>query len=258
MFTLLEDMPTWLLAIVVIAGGTTVYVGALVLLRDAIAKSMREMHNDVAGYIFAVVGVLYALLLGFVILTSWEKFGAADGDVQQEAASLTALYQTSSGLPNGMQQLAQAELRRYTGLIISREWKTMAHGHASPSVEASLDRLYRIYARAGRAGVQDNVDTASLQLLNDVTTERAQRVTDAAGSIDTVMWAVVLFGACCTLAFALLFYLENAGVQIVMIGILAALVFSMLFLLIVLDHPFSGDFHISSEPFRLALDGMQP
>jgi hypothetical protein len=71
------------------------------------------------------------------------------------------------------------------------------------------------------------------------------------------MWVVVFFGAICTLAFALLFYLENAGIQIAMMAILASLIFSMLFLLVILDHPFSGDFHISPEPLRLALEGMR-
>lgn len=256
MLSVLEEIPTWLLAVLIIGGGTALYVGVLGLLRDVIAKSVREMHNDVAGYVFAVVGVLYALLLGFVILTTWERFGSAEGDVHHEAASLSALYQTSVGLPKGVRPLVQRELRRYTELIIDDEWPAMSSGHGSAPVDASLDRLYALYGTGGRAGVQDNADSSSFQLLNDVSTLRAARLFDAAGSLDAVMWAVVLFGAVCVLAFALLFYLEHAGIQITMMAILAALIFSMLFLLLVLDQPFSGDFHLSSEPFRLTLETM--
>jgi hypothetical protein len=254
--TALDDLPTWLLAILVIGGCTGFVVGLQFLLRDTVKASMRDMHNEVAGYVFAAVGVLYALLLGFVILASWEHVGAAETDVQREAASLTALNETSVGLPDGMRQTAQAELRRYTSLVINDEWSAMAHGHSSPKVDASLDRLYQIYASGGRAGVQDNVDNASLQLLNEIGSARAERLSGAAGSLDGIFWAVVFFGGICTLAFALLFYLENAGIHIAMIAILAALISSMLFLLVVLDHPFSGDFHVSSEAFRLALEHM--
>ncbi len=256
MVSALEEIPTWLLGILIIGGGTALYVGTLVLLRDRIAKAVREMHNDVAGYVFAVVGVLYALLLGFVILTTWESFGSAADGVNREAASVSALYETSVGLPKSVQPKVRTELRRYASLIVHDEWPAMASGHASAKVDASLNRLYVLYSASGRAGVQDNADSSSLQLLNDVAALRATRVLDAGGSIDSVMWAVVLFGAACMMAFALLFYLEHAGIQIVMMALFGALVLSMIFLLVVLDNPFGGDFHVTSEPFRLALDSM--
>jgi hypothetical protein len=258
MTTVLNDLPTWLLAILVIGGCTGLAVGVMLLLRNPVKSSMRDMHNDVAGYVFAVVGVLYALLLGFVILTSWEHVGAAETDVHREAASLTALYETSVGLPQGTQQPARMELRRYTSLVINEEWGAMAHGHSSPRVDASLDRLYQIYTKAGKAGVQDTVDSASLQLLNEVADTRAERLSGASGTLTGVFWAIVFFGGAITLAFALLFYLENAGIQIAMITLLAALISSMLFLLIVLDHPYSGGFSISPEAFRSALERMHP
>lgn len=258
MTTLLDDIPTWLVALIVIGGGTGIAVGLLLLLRGTIRKSMREMHNDVAGYVFAVVGVLYALLLGFVILASWEHIGAVQDDIDREAASLTALYETSSGLPIGIQQPIRTEIRRYTNLVINDEWAAMSHGHGSPKVDTSLDRLYRLYARAGRPGVQDNVDSQSLQLLNEVDSARTERLSGASGTIDTVLWAIILFGGVCTLGFALLFYLENAGIQIAMIALLAALVSSMFFLLVILDHPFSGGYQVSPEAFRHALVQMHP
>src|SRR5207302_452839 len=93
MTTVLNDLPTWLVAILVIGGVTGLAVGLLLVLREAIHGSMREMHNDVAGYLFAGVAVLYALLLGFVVFASWEHVGTAETDVQGEAASLTSLYQ---------------------------------------------------------------------------------------------------------------------------------------------------------------------
>ena len=257
MSALLNDLPTWLLAFIVIGGCTGLAVGLLLLLRNAIKASMREMHNEVAGYVFAVVGVLYALLLGFIILSTWEHVAAAETDVQREAASLTALFQTSAGLPDEMRQQARTELRRYTSLVITDGWPALAHGRASPRVDASLDRLYRVYAQGSRAGVPDSLDNASLQLLNEVSAARAERVAGAHGFLDGVMWFVVLFGGVCTLGFALLFYLENAGIQVAMIAVLAALVSSMLFLLIVLDHPYSGGYSISPEPFQVALEQMR-
>src|SRR5215471_2771476 len=133
MTTLLNDLPTWLVALIIIGGCTSLAVVLLLLLRERVRASMREMHNDVAGYVFAVIGVLYALLLGFITFASWEHIGAAEDDVQREAAALTALYDTSVGLPPGMRQQAQSELRRYTHLVITIGWPALAHGEPSPS-----------------------------------------------------------------------------------------------------------------------------
>jgi hypothetical protein len=258
MSTILNDLPTWLVAVIVIGGCTGLAVGLLLLLRDTVKSSMRESHNDVAGYVFAVVGVLYALLLGFVILATWEGIGTATTDVEREAASLTAMYETSAGLPHGIQETARTEIRGYTSLVINDEWSAMAHGHSSPKVDATLNRLYHTYAEVGGSGTQNTVDSESLTLLNEVANARAERLSGATGSLNGIFWGVIIFGGICTLAFALLFYLENAGIQIAMIGILAALISSMLFLLIVLDHPYAGGYSISPEALRVALEGMHP
>ena len=258
MTAFLNDLPTWLVALIVVGGCTGIAVGLLLLVRGRVKASMREMHNDVAGYVFAVIGVLYALLLGFVILASWEHVGAAETNVHTEAASLTALYESSVGLPGGMREQAQSEIRRYTSLVITVGWPALAHGRASPQVDASLARLYQIYAIGNRAGVPAGVDTASLELLNQVSSARADRLAGAHGFLTGPLWGVVIFGGICTLAFALLFYLENAGIQIAMMGILAALISSMLFLLIILDHPFAGGYSISPEPLQVALEQMHP
>ena len=41
-------------------------------------------HNDVAGFIIAVVGVIYAVLLAFVVIVSWENFSQAESTVGQD------------------------------------------------------------------------------------------------------------------------------------------------------------------------------
>jgi hypothetical protein len=257
MTTLLNDLPTWLVALIVVGGCTALAVALLLLLRDTIKASMREMHNEVAGYVFAAIAVLYALLLGFIIFASWEHVGAAESDVRGEAASLTALYRGTVGLPGGMRQQARTELRRYTNLVITVGWPALAHGAASPSIDASLDRLYQIYAPGSTAGVPAPVESESLQLLDQITAARSARLADAHGFLTGAFWAVVIFGGVCTLAFALLFYLENAGIQVAMIALLAALISSMLFLLVILDHPFAGGYSVSPEPFRIALEQMR-
>jgi hypothetical protein len=36
-----------------------------------------ERHNEVAGFIYAVIGVLYAVVLGFTAVIVWERYDQA-------------------------------------------------------------------------------------------------------------------------------------------------------------------------------------
>jgi hypothetical protein len=43
----------------------------------AVPSSLRREHNDVAGFIYEVVGVIYAVLLALVVIVVWEEHEAA-------------------------------------------------------------------------------------------------------------------------------------------------------------------------------------
>jgi hypothetical protein len=44
-----------------------------------------RLNNEVAGFKFATVGALYAVLLAFAVIMVWEKFSEAENTVAQEA-----------------------------------------------------------------------------------------------------------------------------------------------------------------------------
>jgi hypothetical protein len=49
-------------------------VGGLALVEYLVPWQVRQRHNDVAGFIYAVLGVVYAVWLGFVTIAAWEDF----------------------------------------------------------------------------------------------------------------------------------------------------------------------------------------
>src|SRR3712207_9437219 len=60
-----------------------VAVGGLVLVEHLVPWQVRQQHNDVAGFIYAVLGVVYAVLLGFVTIAVWEDFEMARGTAEE-------------------------------------------------------------------------------------------------------------------------------------------------------------------------------
>ena len=76
-----------------------VAVAGLVLVQRLVPPERREGQNDVAGFIFAVLGVAYAVLLAFVVIAVWEDYKTAQTDVQSEANELAGVYFLASQLP---------------------------------------------------------------------------------------------------------------------------------------------------------------
>ncbi len=62
----------------------------------------------------------------------------------------------------------------------------------------------------------------------------------AAGTVPGVIWIVLFGGALLTVSFTFFFGAANLGAQSLMAGALALLIFSGLFVIVVIDHPFAG------------------
>src|SRR5215208_7870107 len=72
-FPIMRVLPGFL----IVALATVVAVGGLVLVQRLISTERRKQHNDVAGFIYAVLGVSYAVLLGLMLIAVWEQWNAA-------------------------------------------------------------------------------------------------------------------------------------------------------------------------------------
>ena len=64
------------------------------MVRRLINVEVLERHNEVAGFIYAVIGVVYAVLLGFAAVTVWEGYDKAQAAVEHEADDLANLFRT--------------------------------------------------------------------------------------------------------------------------------------------------------------------
>ena len=55
------------------------------MVQRLVPSSSRQHHNDVAGFIYAALGVIYAVLLALVVISVWEEYQAASETVEQQA-----------------------------------------------------------------------------------------------------------------------------------------------------------------------------
>ena len=89
-----------------------------------------------------------------------------------------------------------------------------------------------------------------IKQLDTITKSRRTRVHLAGGIVPNMMWSALLIGAALTIIFTFFFGAENLAAQVSMIGILAAMIFMSLLMIISFDHPFTGPVHIGPEALK--------
>jgi hypothetical protein len=220
---------------------TLIAMSGPVLVRRWVALEQLRTNNEVAGFKFATVGVLYAVLLAFAVIVVWEKFTEADGEVAVEAGAAVTIYRLAEGLGGAAGEALQDAITAYLESAIADEWPAMAGGAESPATNTALDAVYSELLRFRPADERARIVMAEvLYQLDQLTQARRARLALASGIVPGILWGVLFLGAALTIGFTFFFGTENLGAQALMTGALSLLIFSGLLIIVAIDRPFSG------------------
>lgn len=92
-------MSYFLLDVLIIAGPALYAVVGVLLSRKVLHGQVQEGHNDVCVPIFLNAGVLFAVLLGFMVVAVWESYDLAKTTAITEATAIVPMYRAAGNLP---------------------------------------------------------------------------------------------------------------------------------------------------------------
>jgi hypothetical protein len=247
-------LPLWLSGLLLVGVPTLLAMGGPVLIRRRLSLERLRTNNEVAGFKFATVGVLYAVLLAFAVIVVWEKFGDAENHVAEEAGAAANIYRLSAGLKEQTGANVRAALSAYLNTAITQDWPAMERGEASQSTTHALDALYSTVMDFSPTDYQGAALLGeTLRQLDAVTQARRARLVVAAGIVPGIVWFVLFGGAIVTVAFTFFFATDNLRAQTMMTGALTALIFSGLLIIVTIDRPFAGRVRVTPEALSVAL-----
>jgi NADH:ubiquinone oxidoreductase subunit 6 (subunit J) len=217
-----------------------VAVVGLVVVQRLVPPDRREEHNDVAGFIYAVLGVAYAVLLAFVVIVVWQNYETAKTNVDTEANELAGVYFLSSQLPEPQRTHVQDLARRYARVVVEEEWSMMEQGQTSPRADSLLRQLRskQVLYEGGLTRLHDAVDA------------RRSRLLEVREGIPNLLWVVLVVGGVITVSFTYLFGLKSNLAHALMVAALTLLICAILFTIGEFDYPFSGVVEIRPDAFR--------
>ena len=91
-------MNTSLQALLVIVFSCVLSVGGMLVVRRRVPYETLASYHEVAGYLLSIIGTLYAVLLGFVVVDAMTKVQEARITVEQEANAVANVFLAADGV----------------------------------------------------------------------------------------------------------------------------------------------------------------
>lgn len=250
----LTTMPLWLSAVILLVPTTVVSALGPIVVRRYVKLSRLRTNNEVAGFKFATIGVLYAVLLAFAVVVVWERFNQADSDVGKEASAAATVFRLTRGIEAGHAAVVRKAVIDYLKTAIEKDWPAMAQGKGSPAVTEALTDIYGavLNFHAPERG-ESLVIADMLQQVDVVSEARRERLVTADGTVPGIIWAVLFGGAAVTIGFTFFFGAENLGAQVTMTAALSLMIFSGLLIIVAIDRPFAGTVKVGPEALAIVM-----
>src|SRR3977135_941891 len=95
-------IPDALLAILIVISSILLAVAGVYLVRWRVPYSTLKENNEVEGFLYSMCGVVYAVLLAFVVIAVWEQYSDTENIIQQEAGLVSNLLRDAQAFPDSL------------------------------------------------------------------------------------------------------------------------------------------------------------
>ncbi|MEV0618906.1 DUF4239 domain-containing protein [Nonomuraea sp. NPDC050404] len=221
-----------------------------------ISPQVRQDFREGSGLVNGIVGTLFAISVGLVVVAAWNQVNSATQTTSTEASNLTDVYWYSRSLPEAQRETLRRVADEYANTVIRQEWPLMAEQHTlSQAAWRSSEQLRAFFQTiepaTSAASTRYGQAMSRMQAVLDARRARAQM---ADTGVPPLLW-IALAG--CGLIAVLPAVVCGGPVRrahITMAAVVGGLVGMVLFLVYQLDFPFSGGVTISPAAFEQALE----
>ena len=241
---------------ITLLSGVTVFISyiGLKLVRRYFSEDVLKQNHEAGGFIFNAFGLIYAVLIAFVVFATWTEYDESKKNIDQEAIEISDLYHNSKAFPEPYREQAVPLLKNYIHAVINDEWSGLENGELSEKARESINMLWSFYTGIDFSLIKNEAAyQESLKHLNDLTEKRRTRLFDSRNNIPGIIWAVLFFGAFGTVLYTYFFFAKNLKHQFVMTSALTILNTLILYMIVMLDNPFRGYIKVDFSPFEYTL-----
>jgi hypothetical protein len=250
----LYSHPVWMVGLLVVGILTGLALLGLYIFHRLVDVQVRHKDTETVGLTYAIVAVVYAVLIAFIVVDVFETFARGDEIATAEANQLSNLVLDSAGLQPQMAETVRADLDKYIDIVIKSEWPSQQQGKLDDAVfEPGWTVLAHLSARLAAfepATMGQNVNKgAMLHAMNDLIKARRSRIIAAGEHLPAVVWQILLLAGFVAVAYTYLFGAHSFRIHMAITGLIAATIALVFVLIIALDYPFRGEVSVGDDAF---------
>ena len=233
---------------------TFLAVGGMLLVRKKFGVENMMPYHEVAGNLLSIIGTLYAVLLGFVIVDAMERQQELRVIVEQEANGVANIFLLANGLKPELKRTVQGQCRSYVEAILNEEWEAMNKGSYSPQALKTIYSLWQgLTAMKPVAPEEITLHDKMLDQVSTLSDNRRIRIVSAAHGVAPAMWIILITGGIFTVVFTYFFAVQNLKVQLLMTTLVSLTLSLNVLLVFLYGYPFTGELAVKPDAFKLDL-----
>ncbi len=225
------------------------------LAREFLFEGPLAQDVEAWGGFFTVFGILYAIVLGFVLILALERLSLLRQTIDSEINALQDVRDSTIYL-DGQEETRRKiwrELLVYVRSVVEQEWTEMRHPSRKCDDDTSpeLKNLMRATNKIGAANESDRVAlSAIIGHIGEITAFRTRRICTAQERTEKQLIYLLEFMSYVLVGGLILTVVQSVFVHYMMVLSTVIAVYFSLKILKDLDHPLSGDWKVGPSPFQ--------
>jgi len=242
----------WLFGITIVGGAVLFASLGVLLVRKRISTGTLKSHHEVAGYLLSIVGTLYSVLLGLIVVDTQNKYQEAKMMTQREADSCLDLFHLSYTTPVDVRRKLQKYLQEYLEVVDEDEWDSILRtGKFNESARQPYRHIWwTIVDYEPSSNKEQSAYQKILDIMQELADGRRYRLQVSQAGLPSVMWGVLIAGGVLTILFTYLFEVDDARAHVIMTAIVALALSLNVLLVALFSNPYRGNLRLSDSSFK--------
>ena len=188
------------------------------------------------------LGILFALLVGFIAVEVWGNFDKAKTAVATEASALRAVVLLAGDFPDEQRIAIYALVNRHIDESVNKEWPEMAQHRMTLAAlpTALIEALHDTLALKPTDDSQRAAQSEMVKELHTALDARRQRIVISESALGTVKWVGILIQGLCTLVAIAVVHSDNRLARALTLTLFAIGIAMSVLLIAAYSRPFTS------------------
>ena len=246
--------PIWVVILIISLISVGFIFAGFKIIHKFIHYEHLEKYHNVTSYIFNAFGLLYAVVIAFVVYINWSDYNNAQEQIYNESNYISNLFHNVQGFPEPIKSDLMKSIIDYTDHIYNVEMADMKYNRSDYERNTYYAKLWNYFLKI-EVNKLDNpvLYEQCLGLLNKISEARRFRYFYLNNTIPSLIWVVMLFGCYFSFSFSFFFGMRNKFPYLLLVIGFTFINILLLYLIFVLDHPYQGVNSISYLPIERIL-----